>query len=185
MTRYIVNRRTFLFPSTTPQPGGQFPLLERGQRLTGQPANAFVHKTDDPAGFVDARNVAEIPESVSIGGDLGRGTFCRAATAAAGGTGADRNYLLSAAYFLSGNLANLGTAESVAVGPFAYTIDDWLAGIDAANAAGHALLAVDLFDPARQLTVAALRAVAAGRAFATAAGRPARPVELFLFERLG
>ncbi|MBS0523129.1 MAG: hypothetical protein JSS04_05770, partial [Proteobacteria bacterium] len=95
------------------------------------------------------------------------------------------NYLLSAAYFLSGNLANLGTAESVAVGPFAYTIGDWLAGIDAANAAGHALLAVDLFDPARQLTVAALRAAAAGRAFATAAGRPARPVELFLFERLG
>ncbi|MBS0525335.1 MAG: hypothetical protein JSS04_17030 [Proteobacteria bacterium] len=32
MTRYIVNRRTFLFPSTTPQPDGQFPVLERGQQ---------------------------------------------------------------------------------------------------------------------------------------------------------
>ena len=122
MAKYIVNRRTFLFSSATDTSSSNHPILEPFTRFEGGVPAALLQKTDDPTGFVDARNVTEIPASLPpITTDADKTAFCRVVTDMARLENSDRDYLLSVAYFLSNKLAAFGKPDDNKMGPFALT----------------------------------------------------------------
>jgi Phage tail lysozyme len=186
MAKYIVNQRTFLFSSATDVSSSNHPIIEPFTRFEGGVPAAILEKTDDPPGFVDARNVGEIPASLPpITSDVDKTAFCRAVTDAARLENSDRDYLLAVAYFLSKKLTDFGKPDDAKLGPFAQTVQDWRDALPKAAAAGRHMLPVDMFNPISQAGMAAVRAGKAMDDFATAASRPPLPVELFFFERMG
>lgn len=190
MPTFIVKKRTFVFKSATDlSTDASTPILDRCARFKGKlssVANDVVDKTDEPTGVVPLESVEDAPESLEpIATDSGRTSFCRTTTDAAFEEKADRNYLLSVAYFQSDKLRKFGKPTDDRLGPFAYSGPEWCKAVDAANAAGHKLRVEHLFDPVGQATVAAIRTGKAMTDFDASEKRMPLPVELFFFERLG
>lgn len=188
MTTFIVTKLTSVFKSSTELvPVGD--KLKAGAQFQGAlSATDFelVDKLDEPKGVIPLDRVMRVPAALPpITTDVGRILFCWAATSAAHAEKADRNYLLSVAYYLSAKLGDFGKPADLRYGPFRYSAEEWLAAVQA-NAASHGVEPGGLFDPAWQVTVAAIRTGKVMKDFADAHGnRSPLPVELFFYERLG
>ena len=190
MATFIVTKKAFVFPSATEiTPTDATPVIQRCTRFEGglsAVAHDLVDKTDAPAGVVKKLSVAPVPDSLElIATEGGRTAFCRTVTDAAAEMKADRNYLVSLAYFQSDRLAKFGKPADARIGPFAYDSTEWCAAFDGAVAAGQDIRIEHLFEPAWQATMAAIRAGKAMADFTASEKRPPIPVELFFFERLG
>ncbi len=194
MTVYIVKTLCFLFPDAAtalhpPAPAGT-PKLQVFDRFDGgfsAAVNQLIDKTaPPPTGVVDRDCLVAVPATLlPITTEVGKTAFCLAVTDAAAAEMADRNYLLSVAYFRSEKLGNFGKPEDLRYGPFRYNAEEWFPAVAEAKKAGHpSLEPEDLFDPGRQVTVAAIRTGKAMKDFKAAHGRFPIPVELFFYERL-
>lgn len=190
MTTYIVKSRTFVLKSAADRStDASTPILERCARFKGEPSMVnikLIDKTDEPKGVVPLDSVEDAPDSLEpMATDGDRTTFCRTTTDAAAAEKADRNYLISVAYFQSDKLRKFGEPTADRLGPFAYSGPEWCKALDAANAAGRTLRIEYLFDPVMQTTMAAIRTGKAMTDFDRSEKRMPLPVELFFFERLG
>ncbi|WP_147155030.1 phage tail tip lysozyme [Reyranella soli] len=185
MTIFIVKQQTDVFKSTDE-------LVPVGDKL--KPGDLFrgalsatdfelVDKLDEPKGVVRLDHVMRGPATLpSITTDVGRTLFCWAATIHARKTKADRNFLVSVAYYLSDKLGKF--ANDQRIGPFRYNLTEWLAAVEANKESG--VQPEGLFDPAWQVTMAAIRTGNAMKKFADDHNkRSPLPVELFFYERLG
>jgi hypothetical protein len=197
MTVYIVKTRCFLFPDAAtalnpPAPAGT-PILKVADRFDGAfnaTSNLLIDKTAPaPAGVVEQECLIEVPAVLPpITTEVGRTNFCWAATDSASEATADRNYLLSVAYYLSQKLSNFGKPADLRYGPFRYNAEEWFAAVAKANqslAPEDQFKPEDLFDPVVQMQMAAIRAGKAMKDFKAAHNRFPIPVELYFYERLG
>jgi hypothetical protein len=186
MTNFVVNTRTFLFPTQETTTSGH-PILEAGTRFPGTAIGRVIQSTD-PArvGFVLTRHTDEVPTALRpITTTAEKTDFCELATVESRQELSDRNYLLAVAYHLSKNLGEFGAPEDEKIGPFRFSTADWLDGIAKAQARGQDYWPSQIFEWNFQMNIAAIRSSEAIKAFKAAEQDLPVPLELFFFERMG
>lgn len=110
--------------------------------------------------------------------------FCQQVTRAARAHGPERNYLMAAAYCLSDNLRNVGSATSKKVGPFQIAAEDWKKAIGGV-AKDMGFSEADRFLWYRQPAVAALIAGDCAKRLAEVLGKDPTFTELYFMQLVG
>jgi len=175
MTTFIVKKKPL---GTTLEPG----MIFVGEDAVG----GDVRRTDVdppviiPFGFAEPLE-GDVPKITTPDDKI---RFCETATVIARQEKTDRDYLVSVAYYHSANLTKFGKFTDSRIGPFQFTIKEWIAATAPFNAPIVQYPPTDLFQWNRQITPAARRAAEKTKAYNDAKGRLPMPVELYFFERM-
>ena len=149
MTTFIVKKKPL---GTTLEPG----MIFVGEDAVG----GDVRRTDVdppviiPFGFAEPLE-GDVPKITTPDDKI---RFCETATVIARQEKTDRDYLVSVAYYHSANLTKFGKFTDSRIGPFQFTIKEWIAATAPFNAPIVQYPPTDLFQWNRQITPAARRA---------------------------
>jgi hypothetical protein len=112
--------------------------------------------------------------------------FCTNATIFARQEKTDRDYLIAVAFYASDNLGKFGQATDSRIGPFKFTVKEWIEATASFNAPAVQFPVTDVFQWNRQIIPAARQAAEKTKVFKDAHGgeRP-DPVQLYFYERMG
>ncbi|MBL6653996.1 MAG: hypothetical protein ISP49_20540 [Reyranella sp.] len=198
MATFVTNKAVFLFEKPSPT-STNLGTIARETTLKGKLRNedGFIETTDpvkvkkadgsfDTATgflmFLDfARQGLDDPMPMS---PADAGIFCALATDAAREASTDRDYLLAAAYALSGDLQNVGTAATKA-GPFRYSESQWKEATETGAAKALDLTLEDRLRWYLQPRVAAFLTADQAKKFKDTFAKPPKFNELYFVQLFG
>lgn len=164
-------------------------IVTAGMDVQGEEALGFVKTRVDKVsvqeGFVFFGALEAKPSLPQPIGDDRVGAFIALVTRMARDVGADRDYLLAAAYAGTNNLKNLGGPGDGPIGPFQISAKDWSDAITSGVAQGLGFTRDDRYRWSSQAEVAARLTAAAMASYKEATGKDAPFPDLYFAQLYG
>lgn len=164
-------------------------VVKAGTDIQGEEAQGFVKTRVDQVsvdeGFIAFLALQDKPSLPQPIADDRVGVFIALVTRLARDVGADRDYMLAAAYAGTSNLKNLGGPGDGPIGPFQISAKDWSEAITAGPAQGLGFTRQDRFRWSSQAEVAARLTAAAMTSYHEAMGKAPLFAELYFAQLYG
>ncbi|MBY0324874.1 MAG: TIGR02594 family protein [Reyranella sp.] len=186
MADFTVTQDTPLFAAAN-MASPMLGVVKAGMDIQGEEQQGFVKTRVDQVaveeGFVAFLALQEKPSLPQPISDDRVGVFIALITRLARDVGADRDYMLAAAYAGTNNLKNLGGPGDGPIGPFQMSAKDWNEAITTGPAQGLGFTSQDRYRWSSQAEVAARLTAAAMASYQEAMGKAPQFAELY-FARL-
>ncbi|GEP58356.1 phage tail tip lysozyme [Reyranella soli] len=188
MADFTVTQDTPLF-SAANMHSPMLGVVKAGMDVQGEEALGFVKTRVDKVsveeGFVFFGALEEKPSLPQPISDDRVGVFIALVTRMARDVGADRDYMLAAAYAGTANLKSLGGPGDGPIGPFQHSAKEWSDAITTGPAQGLGFTKQDRYRWSSQAEVAARLTAEAMKTYQETVGKPAQFAELYFAQLYG